>query len=51
MGDFELIGFPYAVVVGKKLQDGIVEIVDRKTLEKEEVDIKRVTEKLYSKIK
>ncbi len=51
MGDFELIGFPYAVVVGKKLQDGIVEIIDRKTLEKEEVDIKRVTEKLYSKIK
>jgi len=51
MGDFELIGFPYAVVVGKKLQDGIVEIIDRKTLEKEEVEIKRVTEKLYAKIK
>lgn len=51
MGDFELLGFPYAVVVGKKLQDGLVEIVNRKTLEKEEVDIKRVTEKLYSKIK
>ncbi|PLY08843.1 MAG: proline--tRNA ligase [Arcobacter sp.] len=51
MGDFELIGFPYAVVVGKKLQDGIVEIIDRKTLEKEDVDIKRVTEKLFEKIK
>ena len=51
MGDFELIGFPYAVVVGKKLQDGMVEIVDRKTLEKEEVDVKRVSEVLYEKIK
>ena len=51
MGDFELIGFPYAVVIGKKLQDGLVEIIDRKTLEKEEVDIKRVTEKLFEKIK
>lgn len=39
MGDFELIGFPYAVVVGKKLQDGKVEIVDRKTLEKTEVAV------------
>jgi len=51
MGDFELIGFPYAVVIGKKLQDGLVEIIDRKTLAKEEVDIKRVTEKLFEKIK
>ncbi|QDM00634.1 proline--tRNA ligase [Aliarcobacter butzleri] len=34
MSDFELLGFPYAVVIGKKLEDGLVEIVDRKTLEK-----------------
>ncbi len=51
MGDFELIGFPYAVVVGKKLQDGLVEIVDRKTLEKEEVEVSKVTEILYNKTK
>ncbi len=51
MGDFELIGFSYAVIVGKKLQDGMVEIVDRKTLQKEEVEINRVTEVLYSKLK
>jgi len=37
MGDFELIGFPYAVVIGKKLQDGLVEIVCRKSGEKAEV--------------
>ena len=34
MGDFELLGFPYAVVIGKNYQEGFVEIVDRKTLEK-----------------
>jgi len=51
MGDFELIGFPYAVVVGKKLKDGFVEIVDRKTLEKEEVEINRVSQVLFDKIK
>ena len=39
MGDFELIGFPYAIIVGKKIKDGIIEIVDRKTLEKQDVEI------------
>lgn len=39
IGDFELIGFPYAVVVGKKLSEGLVEIIDRATLEKTDVAI------------
>lgn len=34
MKDFELIGFPYALIVGKELEEGSVEIVDRRTLEK-----------------
>ncbi len=46
MGDFKLLGFPYAVVVGKQLQDGIVEIIDRKTLEKTEVKLDMVVETL-----
>ncbi|MCK5110792.1 MAG: proline--tRNA ligase [Arcobacteraceae bacterium] len=46
MGDFKLIGFPYAVVVGKQLKDGLVEIIDRKTLEKQEVEIDKVTQTL-----
>jgi len=50
MGDYELLGFPFAVIVGKKLQDGIVEIVDRKTLEKTEVSISKVTEELLIRI-
>jgi len=35
MADFELIGFPYAVIVGKNIGDGTVEIVNRRTLTKE----------------
>ncbi len=37
MSDFELFGFPRAVIVGKGLKEGKVEIVDRRTLQKEEV--------------
>jgi prolyl-tRNA synthetase len=44
--DFELIGFPYAVVIGKKLKEGIVEIRNRKTLEKIEVNSNEVYDKL-----
>jgi len=35
--DYELIGIPHAVVIGKKLQEGVVEFVTRKGLVKEEV--------------
>jgi len=44
MGDFELIGFPYAIVVGKKLQDGLVELVDRKTGEKQEIALDQIVQ-------
>ena len=51
MGDFELLGFPYALIVGKGLKDGIVQLVDRKTLEKKDIkieDIESVLEGLLS---
>ncbi|QKF66132.1 prolyl-tRNA synthetase [Arcobacter venerupis] len=51
MGDFELIGFPYAVVIGKKLVDGFVEVVDRKTLEKTDVKIEDVVSTIIELIK
>ena len=50
MGDFKLIGFPYAIVIGKKLQEGIVEIIDRKTLESTDVKIDEVTSTLQELI-
>ncbi len=44
MGDFELIGFPYAIIVGKKLSDGIVELVERKTGIKKDIEISKITD-------
>ena len=37
MKDYELMGIPHAVVIGKKLADGLVEFVTRDGMEKEEV--------------
>jgi len=37
MKDFELLGFPYALIVGKSLKDGFVELIERKTLEKTQI--------------
>ena len=46
MGDFELLGFPYALIVGKGLKDNQVELVERKTLEKKKIDKGEVLEVL-----
>jgi len=46
ISDYELLGIPYAIIVGKKVKDGLVEIVDRKTLNKEEVSIDSVIDKI-----
>lgn len=51
MGDFELIGFPYAIIVGKKLSENKVEIVNRKTLEKTEIDFCKAVSYLETLIK
>ena len=50
MGDFELIGFPFAIIIGKKLQDNTVEIVNRKTGQKEDVIIEDVIKTIQSKL-
>ena len=46
--DFELLGFPTCVIVGKGLVDGEVQIVDRKTSEKTVVNKEEVFGKLIS---
>lgn len=52
--DFELIGFPYGLIIGKGLKEGVVEIIDRRTLEKEAVAIndalKRIKELVTCRI-
>jgi prolyl-tRNA synthetase len=46
MGDFELIGFPYAIIVGKGLKEGVVELVDRRTLNKETIPKDEIFDKI-----
>ncbi len=46
MSDFELLGFPKAVIVGKGLVDGEVQIVDRKSLEKTNISKDEIFDKL-----
>jgi len=42
MKDYELIGVPHAVVIGKKLADGNVEFITRDGMEKEEVSAEAI---------
>ncbi|RDU65332.1 proline--tRNA ligase [Helicobacter didelphidarum] len=46
MNDFELIGFQYALIVGKRLNDGIVELIKREGLEKQEIQSSEIIETL-----
>jgi len=39
MKDYELLGVPHAVVIGKKLADGLVEFVTRDGMVKEEISV------------
>lgn len=44
MKDYELIGVPHAVVIGKKLADGLVEFMHRDGMVKEEVSIDKIAD-------
>lgn len=46
MGDFELLGFPYAIIVGKGLKEGEVQLVNRRTLEKETIKKDEIFERI-----
>ena len=46
MKDAELIGFPYTVIIGKELVNGLVQIFDRKTKEKISVSSEEIYEKI-----
>ncbi len=46
MKDYELIGVPHAVVIGKKLADGIVEFISRDGMVKEEVSADAIADLL-----
>ncbi|WP_216378893.1 proline--tRNA ligase [Arcanobacterium phocae] len=48
--DFELIGVPFAIVVGRGLKDGMVEIRDRRSGERYEVPVANALNALESKM-
>jgi len=50
MKDAELIGFPYTVIIGKELVNGMVQIFDRKTTEKTSLHVDEVYEKIMELI-
>ena len=50
MKDAELIGFPYTVIVGKELQNGMVQIVERATLERTDVKVEALLATLMEMI-
>lgn len=51
MKDAELIGFPYTIIVGKELENGLVQIFDRKTKENTPVKADEVYEKIMELLK
>ena len=44
--DADLVGMPFRVNVGKKVTEGIVEVVRRSTLEKTDINISTITDHL-----
>ena len=50
MKDFELIGIPLGIVVGKKLEEGQVELIVRDGLERQELSLDAVVETVIQRI-
>ena len=48
--DFELIGIPHAVIIGKNLAEGQVELLTRRGLEKEAFDVDAILDAVLQKI-
>jgi len=48
--DFELLGVPYAVIIGKKLVDGEVELIARRGLEKEVFSPESILDAVIQKV-
>jgi len=51
MKDAELIGFPYTVIIGKELQNGLVQIYDRKTADNTSVNADEIGAKMLELLK
>jgi len=49
MKDYELLGVPHAVVIGKKLSDGLVEFVSRDGMQKDETSVDSIEDLLLER--
>ncbi|MBR3617040.1 MAG: hypothetical protein IKN46_00025, partial [Acholeplasmatales bacterium] len=49
--DWELIGIPYIVTVGRRAAEGIVEFKDRQTMEKVELSLDEALNKIIDAVK
>lgn len=49
--DWELIGVPFQIIVGKRASEGIVEFKYRDTLQKEEVTVEEAIERIVTAVK
>lgn len=48
--DYELMGVPYALIIGKKLSEGLVEVITRDGMVKEEIDISSIVDTLSERV-
>ncbi len=46
----ELIGFPYTVIIGKELANGMVQIMSRSNLEKSSVEVERIYDEVMERL-
>ena len=50
MSDFELIGIPFGVVVGKKLTEGRVELIERDGMQRSDVALEDLTAEILKRV-
>ncbi|MBU1658077.1 proline--tRNA ligase [bacterium] len=50
MKDAELIGFPYTIIIGKELENGLVQIFDRRANTKTDIDKNMIFSKIIERI-
>ncbi len=49
--DFELIGIPYGIVVGKKINEGNIELIQRDGLIKEDIPLTQIVDRVIERLK
>ena len=50
MKDAELVGYPYTIVIGKELENGMVQIFERAISSKEDVQVENILHVMMDRI-